>query len=227
MDASNTAVDPKASYEVNTIGLKAGPIHQKLLAYYNDLHNARAEGNLVTIEKLEQLVPPLIEEFERTECKATPNPSWLASKMLAGFQVARGDFQSALKFELEGYRHADEEPPIGDAKARDRRRSVSASNVADEMWRVGRAAEGLEWALLSVDLWPENSINVLVLGICAFHAGLKEKADEIFAELSELADFTNERDTLAACLAYERELRHMQELKSVQKLLAEMGEQLR
>jgi hypothetical protein len=214
--------DPKASYEVNSIGLLAGPIHKKLLAYYNDIHAARACGNTEEATKLKSLALPLLEQFELTECKSTPNPAWLLAKMHAGFYVAKGDFETALKFECEGYKHANEEPQTND-RAKDQRKSVSASNIADELWRVGRAKEGLDWAFLSVQLWETNSINHLVLAITAFHAGLKDQAEAILSKLFDLADFDNEHDALAACIAYEGELVHMKELKSVQKLLTQIG----
>jgi len=223
MTASDTPARAKASYEVNTLGLHAGPLHVQLLAYYNDMHEAQAAGDTATISRLQQVVPPMLDDFEKTECKTTANPQWLATKMRAGWYVALGDFETALKFERAGYDHAEHERPGQDIKGRNQRRSISASNVADESWRMGRAAEGLPWALLSVDLWPENSVNHLVLAITAYHAGQKETADKILAELGAIADFTNRRDALAACLTYERELRHMRDLKSVQDLLAELG----
>src|SRR5882672_4044901 len=146
----------KASYEVNTLGLKVGPIHEKLLAYFNEMHEARAAGDTQTIEELEELVPQLLDEFESTECLNSPNPGWLAGKMRGGWNVARGELYAALQAELNGFRYADEEPsaPDGNDTARKHRKSVSASNIADQLWRMGRAAEGLPWAQLSVELWP-------------------------------------------------------------------------
>src|ERR1044071_662267 len=89
----------KASYEVNTLGLKVGPVHERLLAYFNDMHEAKATGDTQTIEELEALVPQLLEEFEATECLNTPNPGWLAGKMRGGWNLARGDLDAALQAE--------------------------------------------------------------------------------------------------------------------------------
>jgi hypothetical protein len=215
----------KASYEVNTLALKVGPIHERLLAYFNEMHEARAAGDTQTIEELEVFVPLLLDEFEATECLNSPNPGWMAGKMRGGWNLARGDLDAALQAELTGFRYADEEPsaPDGNDTQKNRRKSVSASNVADQLWRMGRAAEGLAWAQLSVELWPSNGINYLVLGITAYHAGLKNQADQIFRNLRQAADFNDEQDVIAQCMGFERELYTMTDLPAVRDLLEDMG----
>jgi hypothetical protein len=215
----------KASYEVNTLGLKVGPIHERLLAYFNEMHEARAAGDTQTIEELEVLVPQLLDEFESTECRNYPNPGWLAGKMRGGWNLARGELYAALQAELTGFRYADEEPsaPDGNDTAKKRRKSVSASNIADQLWRMGRAAEGLPWAQLSVELWPSNSINYLVLGITAYHGGLKKQADQIFRNLRQVANFKDDQDVIAKCMEFERELHTMIDLPTVKDLLEDMG----
>lgn len=215
----------KASYEVNTLALKVGPIHERLLAYFNEMHEARAADDTQTIEELEALVPQLLEEFESTECRTSPNPGWLAGKMRGGWNLARGELYAALQAELSGFRYADEEPSStdGDDTAKKRRKSVSASNIADQLWRMGRAAEGLPWAQLSVELWPSNSINYLVLGITAYHAGFKKQADQIFRNLQEAANFKDDQDAIAKCMGFERELHTMTDLPAVKDLLEAMG----
>jgi hypothetical protein len=215
----------KASYEVNTLGLKVGPIHERLLAYFNEMHEARAAGDTQTIEELEALVPQLLDEFEATECSNSPNPGWLAGKMRGGWNVARGELYAALQAELAGFNYADEEPsaPDGNDTEKKHRKSVSASNIADQLWRMGRAAEGLPWAQLSVELWPSNSINYLVLGITAYHGGLKKQADQIFRNLRQVANFKDNQDVIAKCMEFERELHTMTDLPSVKDLLEDMG----
>ncbi len=215
----------KASYEVNTLALKVGPIHERLLRHFNDMHEARAAGDTQTIEELEVLVPRLLDEFESTECRNSPNPGWLAGKMRGGWNLARGDLNSALQAELTGFRYADEEPSAadGDDTQKNRRKSVSASNVADQLWRMGRAAEGLPYAQLSVELWPSNSINYLVLGITAYHAGFKEQANQIFSNLRQAANFKDDQDAIAKCMEFEGELLDMTDLPAVRDLLEDMG----
>lgn len=215
----------KASYEVNTLGLRVGPIHERLLAYFNEMHEARAAGDTQTIEELEEIVPQLLDEFESTECRNHPNPGWLAGKMRGGWNVARGDFDAALQAEVSGFYYANEEPsaPDGNDTEKNRRKSVSASNIADQLWRMGRATEGLPWAQLSVELWPSNSINYLVLGITAYYAGFKDQADQIFRNLKQVANFKDDQDAIAKCLEYEHELQNMTDLPAVRDLLAEMG----
>ena len=215
----------KASYEVNTLGLKVGPIHERLLAYFNEMHEARAAGDRQTIEELEVIVPQLLDEFESTECRDYPNPGWLAGKMRGGWNLARGELYAALQAEMSGFRYADEEPsaPDGNDIAKKHRKSVSASNIADQLWRMGRAAEGLPWAQLSVELWPSNSINYLVLGITAYHGGLKKQADQIFRNLRQVANFKDDQDVIAKCMEFERELHTMTDLPAVKDLLDDMG----
>jgi hypothetical protein len=214
-----------ASYEVNTLGLKVGPLHERLLAYFNEMHEARAAGDTQTIEELELLVPRLLDEFEATECRNSPNPGWLAGKMRGGWNLARGELYAALQAELAGYHYADEEPsaPDGNDTAKKHRKSVSASNIADQLWRMGRAAEGLPWAQLSVELWPSNGINYLVLGMTAYHAGLKKQADQIFRNLRQVANFKDDQDVIAKCMEFERELHTMTDLPTVKDLLEDMG----
>ena len=216
----------KASYEVNTLALKVGPIHERLLRYFNEMHEARATGDTQTIEELEEIVPQLLDEFESNECLNHPNPGWLARKMRGGWNVARGDFEAALQAEVSGFRFADEEPsaPDGNDTEKNRRKSVSASNIADQLWRMGRAVEGLPFAQLSVELWPSNGVNHLVLAITAYHAGHKNEADQIFSNLRKIADFKDERDIIARCMEFERELQHMADLPAVKDLLEQMVE---
>lgn len=225
MKGTETAMTTKASYEVNTLGLKVGPLHERLLAYFNDMHEARAIGDTQTIKELEAFVPQLLDEFESTECRNYPNPGWLAGKMRGGWNVARGKFDAALQAELAGFRYASEEPSAPDENdtARKQRQSVSASNIADQLWRLGRATEGLPWAKLSVELWPSNSINFLVFGITAYHGGYKDQADQIFRNLRQVANLQDDRDAIAKCMGFERELHAMTDLPNVKDLLADMG----
>lgn len=213
-----------ASYEVNTLGLKVGAIHERLLGYFNEMHEARATGDTQTIEDLELIVPKLLDEFEATECRNTPNPGWLAGKMRGGWNLARGDVKAALQAEMIGYRYANEEPltPDGDNIARNRRRSVSASNIADQLWRLGRAQEALHYAQTSVELWASNGINYLVLGITTYYAGLKDQANQIFSSLQQIADFKDEHDVISKCMIYERELYNMTDLPAVKDLVQKM-----
>lgn len=213
----------KASYEVETIPQNVGPIHKRLLSYFNEMHEARDTGNIDVMEDLESIVPALLGEFEAVECSKGVNPGWLLNKMRAGWEVARGDFEAALKFERDGYRCAEDEPTDGNNIARNQRLSISASNIADELWRLDRATEGLPWAKLSVDLWPSNTVNSLVLAITAYHAGFPNEADQLLSQLRRIANFDDARDVLSKCMQFERELHTMTDLASVQGLFEDMG----
>ena len=220
---NGSAVSPLASYEVNSLGDDVGPLHKRLLAYFNEMHEATAAGDTETIQELEQVVPPLLDEFEATEALTTPNPGWLSGKMRAGWYVACGRYEEALAFEYKGWLHAVSEADAEENHAaKARRKSVSASNIADELWRLGRATEGLPWARLSVDLWPSNTINHLVLAITAYHAGLHDEADQMIERLRQLANFGDASDILSECMSFEQAFHEMTALPSVRRLLQDM-----
>ena len=216
--------DPKkASYEANTLSIKTGPLHAKLISYFNETHEAVANTDMGTVDELRKIVPALLEEFERTECEKYENPAWLKFKMRAGWHVALGEFEKAYKFEHEGLLAAAGEPERrSNRETRTKRISISASNIADQLLRQGRALEALEWAKTSVDLWPTNTVNHLVYGQVLYHAGMKKHANGILDELRRVAQFGNSRDVLAKCMTYERALQDMFELPAVKQLLREM-----
>lgn len=213
----------RASYEANTLRTKTGPIHEKLVHYLNETHEAVANEDEQTLEDLVGIVPQLLEEFERTEACLAENPVWLAKKMRAGWHVALGEFEQALELEKEGWRAASAEPETGDnAEARARRISVSANNIADELRRLNRASEALPWAKASVDLWHTNTVNHLVFAMVLYQVGMRKQADFILEELRKVAKANGERDVLSKCFAYERELQDMMDLPSVRGLFEEM-----
>src|SRR4051812_39220157 len=95
----------KASFEVNTLPEPVGPLRRELIADFNDFHEAVARGDQGGMHRLDERVPPLLDEFERTESWETANPRWLQAKMRAGWHVARGEYELALDFELAGWKH--------------------------------------------------------------------------------------------------------------------------
>jgi hypothetical protein len=203
----------KASFEVNTIREWVGPLHRQLIRNFNDRHESLEKDDREAADELDQLVPPLMEEFEATEAPRAENPQWLIWKMRAGWHVARGDYEEALNCEVEGYKHAEAEPDRPETRvATARRRSVSASNIADELRRLGRAHEALKWARLSIELWPSNTINHLVLAMAVYRAGYPAEAGRIIAELLNAVELGDDKDTLANCMAFERELHEMRDL---------------
>ena len=214
-----TALELKASYEVNTLRIATGPCHRRLVDAFNEYHEALDLQDEETMSRLGLEVPVLLDEFDRTESDKSDNPPWLRCKMRGGWHVARGEFEKALVWEVQGFRHAESEPGGPEAA---RRMSVSASNIADELTRLGRADEALEWGRLSIELWPSNAINHLVMAMALYRAGLRDQAEHIIEELRRLADFGNENDVLAKCIAYDRELHEMDDLPAVQQLLREM-----
>lgn len=217
---ATTSTEPKASFEVNTLAEYAGPLHRKVIRYLNDYHEAVEEGDKEAMQELDELIPPLLKKFQESEAQNSPNPAWLSSKMWAGWYLARGKYEEALGFEHEGWTHACNEierPETREAIAK--RKSISASNIADELRRLGRYEEALTWALLSVELWSSNPINHLVLALAMYRAGHHDKAERIIEELMRTADFRSGRDILANCMRYERELYEMDALNAVQSLL--------
>jgi len=222
MHMATTKAGPhKASFEANTLAEYVGPLHREIIRYLNDYHEAVEVVDREIMRELDDRVPPLLDEFERTEVQNSPNPQWLRAKMRAGWHVARGEYEQALAFEREGWEYAQaevERPETREAVAK--RRSISASNIADELRRLGRHEEALKWALLSVELWSSNPINHLVLALAMYRSGYHDKAERIIEELLRVADFGSSRDVLANCMRYERELYEMDDLRAVRTLLA-------
>jgi hypothetical protein len=216
--------DPKrASYEANTLRTETGAIHGKLVNYFNEAHEAVATRDEQTLKGLLEIVPGLLDEFERSEARNAENPAWLTKKMRAGWHVALGEFSRALEYEMEGWRAAVGEPETDAGRdARAKRMSVSSSNIADELRRMDRANEALPWAKTSVDLWSANSVNHLVFALVLYQAGMRTQADFIIEELRKVAQFGNKRDALSKCFIYERELQDMVDLPSVQRLFEDM-----
>jgi len=223
-DMEALAADPKkASYEANTLRTNTGPLHAELVRLYNAIHEAVAEGDGETCRELAQRARALLKAFEETESHKAENSAWLTKKMWAGLHVALGEFEKALAFETEGFRFAQSEPDSPEtAQAKARRMSVSASNIADELRRLGRAAEALPWAKLSVELWSSNTINHLVLALALYQAGLTSEADQVIEQLRRVAKFGDARDVLSKCMSYERELHGMDDLPSVRRLFEDM-----
>jgi tetratricopeptide (TPR) repeat protein len=216
---TTTPTKPKASFEVNTTGTDTGPIHSQLVRLFNERHDALDRMDEYEMRRLDSIVPDLLNEFERTESHNSANAGWLQCKMRGGWHVAKGEYEEALAWETQGFNHAASE---ADQVQAARRKSVSASNIADQLTRLGRPEEALEWARISIDLWPTNAINHLVMAMALYRAGFHESAEHIIAELLALANFSNENDVLAKCISYERELHDMHDLPAVQKLLQAM-----
>lgn len=217
-------VDPtKASYEANTLLIQTGELHAQLLSYLNQTHEAVANGDKPALAEMRKVVPEVLSRFERSECENYENPTWLGNKMRAGWHVALGEFDKAYEYELAGWRAATSEPEMqSNRDTRTKRVSISASNLADQLLRMGRASEALPWAKASVELWPSNTVNHLVFGQVLYHVGMKKQADFVIEQLRQLAQFGDSRDVLSKCMAYERALQDMADLQSVKRLFKDM-----
>jgi len=222
--AKSDPVKRRASFEVNTIREWLGPIHEELIDRFNDRHETVETGDAEAAAELDREIEPLLIKFEATEAPLSANPGWIASKMRAGWCIARGDYADALEYEKKGYEYAVAEVVTPETQlANAKRKSVSASNIADELRRLGDAEKALEWARLSVDLWPSNAINHLVLAMAVYRAGYPTEAGRLIAELLSSVELDNPRDTLANCVAFEQELHLMTDLEPVQKLLRSLN----
>ncbi len=220
MSAPHTR-QPSGSFEVNTIGSYVGDLHRELVACFNEYHEAVGCSDRQKMTQLASTIPDLLDKFEKENAPSSANPQWMVAKMRAGWCLAKGEYEEALEWEMAGFEHATSEPDHAETiEGKTKRRSVSASNIADELRRLGRAPEALKWAFLSIELWPTNSINHLVLAMAMYRTGSTIEAEQIMEELVRVADFRNSRDTLATCMAYERELHEMSDLKAVGALLA-------
>lgn len=213
--------NPKqASYEVPTISELTGPLHEKLIHYFNETHEAVAHEDEDTLNELRGFVPELLQDFIDKESGLSENPAWLVNKMYAGWHVALGDFEQALQYEHAGFRAASGEPETEASKeSRTKRISVSANNIADELRRLGRESEALPWAKSSVDLWPSNTVNQLVWSLVLYRVGMPDQANFIINELRKVA---SQHDVLSKCMSFERELQDMVDLPAVRRLFVDM-----
>src|SRR5262245_61862325 len=158
-----------ASYAVYTHPKPLGQQLRKLRAFFNDYHQAVRDNDAETMDRLDELVPPLLDEFERGESWEDENPQWRRRSTRAGWHVARGDFELALEYEMEGWHYANvETEKTANNKWTDIQKSVSASNISDILRRLGRYEEAIHWGKVSVDLWGTNTINHLVLALALY-----------------------------------------------------------
>jgi hypothetical protein len=133
--------------------------------------------------------------------------------------MGQGEISLALDEEMQAWSYACEEVDTNPSANAVKRKSITASNIADELRRLGRIEESLVWAKISCDLWNTNPVNFMVFALSLYRAERKREADEIIDELRKLADFESGFDALSACLSFERELHSMTDLDSVKSLL--------
>ena len=182
--------DLNPSYEVATYPEVVGPQRKEIYRNFNRMHEARRLGNESEIEDLFIIMPVMLDKFEKTESNESHNPKWRRLTTRAGWHLAEGNAELALEYETEGWNAADEYAEVGNPEHVSKQKAISASNIADELNRLGRYTESVDWAEKSCELWTGNPINHLVLAISLANAGRKEKAAEIFRLL---IDFVNEK----------------------------------
>jgi Flp pilus assembly protein TadD len=75
----------------------------------------------------------------------------------------------------------------------------------------------------ALKLWPENPIRHLNLAVCLYALGEKDQAESIFRQLEHEVRYDDDADALALCIRYERDLRIMNDIPSLNRILHKLG----
>ena len=152
------------------------PMEAGIMDACNELHDARATGDLARARGVRTRLFALIERYEETDADNHPNAAWARPNQRALALSADGQLAQAIAAEQVALKYADTP----------RRREISLDNLADRCTRAGRHDEALAYFFQAAEVAP-SSIPVLMTGALALHAaGHAEQADALFASLLAL-----------------------------------------
>lgn len=174
--ASNPATQAPATVVTASSSSDLSPMEAAIMDACNELHDARATGDLARARGVRARLFDLIERYEETDADNHPNPAWARPNQRALALSADGQLAQAIAAEQIALRYADTP----------RRREISLDNLADRCTRAGRHDEALGYFFEALEVAPA-SIPVLMTGALALHAaGHADQADAIFASLLTL-----------------------------------------
>src|SRR6476660_3111893 len=131
-----------ASYNVSTYPGDRGPLRARLTDICNAAQEARRNGELARLPGLEQEFAAVFHQFDQEECLRAELPAWRRPFMLAAWRAAIGDWAGALNLDQQAWQaacHAQSTFPS--AERLTQLKALSASNMADELRRLGRFDE--------------------------------------------------------------------------------------
>lgn len=184
------------------------PMQREITALINAYHQAVSEGDDEARSHLREAILTKLDEFDASAGDGHAYPDWIRPVMRANAHGAFAELDEAIRYELEGERHAE----------LDMHKAISANNLSDHYRRLADFERAIAYAERAHNLWPENEGIIVNLALALFHAGRKKDAGQIIAKLSELASLEDPRDILAAHLRFEDEMCEMAELPEVQAL---------
>ena len=181
---SSPAASASASYNVSTYPGDRGPLRARLTAICNSAQESRRNYDLGELLALEREFNAVFDQFDREECPRAELPAWRRPVMLAAWRAATGDWAGAFELDQQAWRAACAAENTFPARDRlTQLKALSASNIADELRRLGRLDEAVRWAKLSCELAPEHTGYAFVYALCLARAGARVEADRLFRAL--------------------------------------------
>jgi hypothetical protein len=216
---SSPAASASASYNVSTYPGDRGPLRARLTEICNAVQEARRSGDLDELPALEREFDVVFEQFDREECPRAELPAWRRPVMLAAWRAATGDWAGALALDRQAWQAACAAEDTFPARERlTQLKALSASNMADELRRLGRLDEAVQWAKRSCELAPEHTGYAFVYALCLARAGARVEADRLFRVL--LAPSDDASKNLAQLVApFEDDLDEISDLPAVAEYL--------
>jgi tetratricopeptide (TPR) repeat protein len=185
-----------ASFEAAPSRVEVEPQRQQVNAFFAEMHEARAGGDVERFERFSRLAEGKIWEYVADQIVLHPNRAWIEPTLWGSFFYARGEMRKALQNDEEAYAVA--ETPEQKCK--------SAYNLSNELRALGQVEEALQRAKEAVAYDPALAPPYVNLVLCLAADGQTDEANRTLGRLVKVADFSNEEDPLAAALRYEREL---------------------
>jgi hypothetical protein len=208
-----------ASYNVSTYAGDRGPHRTRLTEICNAAQEARRNGDFEQLPSLEREFHSVFDRFDREECPRAELPAWRRPVMLAAWRCAIGDWAGALELDQQAWHAAGAATDTFPAPLRlTQLKALSASNIADELRRLDRFDEAVQWAKLSCELAPEHTGYAFVYALCLARAGARTEADRLFRAV--LSPGEGAGQNLAQLVApFEDELDEVSDLPAVAEFL--------
>jgi hypothetical protein len=172
------------SFNVSTYPGDRGPLRSRLTAICNAAQESRRDGDLGRLPDLEREFNAVFDQFDREECPRAELPAWRRPVMLAAWRAATGDWAGALDLDRQAWQAAcTAEGTFPSPQRLIPLKALSASNMADELRRLGQFDEAVHWARLSCELAPDHTGYAFVYALCLARAGARHEADRLFGVL--------------------------------------------
>lgn len=175
------------------------PIEAAIMDACNAVHEARAQGDGQTVERLGAHLSALLARYDETDAEDHPNSAWARPNQRALALSALGQTEAAIEAERIALKYADTP----------RRREISLGNLAERCIRLHRYDDAVAYFLNAIDVAP-GSVPVMLTGAQAmFLAGHVEEADRVFQAFCGMPEQMTDDSELVAYLDHETRMREM------------------